>query len=129
MTDRTTIRSEYEHTGCCAHAPHIVVHYNTNIIDRPCSVTDSRTLTTNAHRYDLAFAEGRLTLLVPEGRTTPSNVPVPRRLCLVDLVGPAPLLRGVLALLCPASFSSSCSLLAISWYSWTVLSTTHARHE
>ena len=81
------------------------------------------------HCDDLAFAEGRLVLVVPEGKTTPSNVRASRPL-LVDLTAPTPLLREVLlALGRPTTFSSACSLSAISWYSLSVFSTTHAQHE
>jgi len=93
--------------------------------------TESCTLTRHTivhvkppRHYDLAFAEGRLTLVVPEGKTTPSNVLVFGPF-LVDLTAPTPLLREVLlafVLRCPTTFSSACSLLAISWYSSMVFS-------
>jgi len=77
------------------------------------------------HRHDLAFAEGRLVLVVPEGKTTPSNVSV-FRLPFLVLTAPPLLFLWVLlalALSFPAVFSSACSLFAISWYSSTVFST------
>ena len=66
--------------------------------------------------------------MVPEGKTTPSNVPVFRVLPFLVLTAPPPLLllEGLFAfaLSFPAAvFSSACSLFAISWYSSTVFST------
>ena len=72
--------------------------------------------------------------MVPEGKTTPSNVSVFRLPFLVDLTAPTPLAREevlvALDLSFPAaSFSSACSLSAISWCSWIVLSTGRAQRK
>ena len=117
-------------TECCTRVRHTIVRWSDGTsVSRPRSTTIPKdTHYKVPHWDDLAFAEGRLALLVPEGRTTPSNESVFRPPFLVDLTAPPLLLLDVLVVLglpCPATFSSACSLLAISWYSSIVLSTTH----
>jgi len=124
----TAVGSEYRHTGYCTLVPYTVVHCGMTRISCPPSIGNGSKDTHHKvpHRDDLAFAEGRLVLVEPERKMTPSNVPVLRVPFLVDLTAPPPLL---LDLPCPATFSSACSLLAISWYSSIVFSTAHAQHE
>ena len=134
ITNGITVSSECKHKSLYPCSPHnTVVRCNRTSVSRPHFVTYTKdTHYKVSHWDDLAFAEGRLALVEPDGKTTPSNASLFRPPFLVDLTAPPPLLRAVLVALdfpCPATFSSACSLLAISWYSSIVFSTTHAQCE
>lgn len=129
LTSGITNSSEYKHAMFCTHACHAVSGCPSLKRASAARVPGRNPKDSQRvrHRDNLAFAEGRLVLLEPGAKTTPSDVPGFRRPFLFDLTGPTSPPREAFS--CAAALSSACSLLATSWYSSIVSSTAHVRHE